>query len=71
MSRLPPDWLSIRNFLLVFFMAVWSIVMIAGVIRGEAPSADDWAALGIGLAAIVALFRDRPQPPDSGGGGSP
>lgn len=60
-----PQW-TIRNILLLLFMAVWSTVVIAGVLRGERPSTEDWAALGIGLGAIVALFRN--PPPDQGGG---
>ena len=61
------NW-SIRNVLLLLFMAVWGVSVLAGVYRGERPSADDWAALGLGLGAIVALFKaTTPTPPNEGG----
>lgn len=61
------DW-SIRNVLLLVFILVWGVSVLAGVYRGERPSADDWAALGLGLGAITALFKDRaPKPPGEGG----
>lgn len=62
------NW-SIRNVLLLVFILVWGISVLAGVYRGERPSADDWAALGLGLGAITALFRDKapPRPPGEGG----
>ena len=65
------NW-SIRNVLLLLFMLVWGVSVLAGVYRGERPSADDWAALGLGLGAIVALFKTMPPPgPPPSGGGSP
>jgi hypothetical protein len=67
MSRV--NW-SIRNVLLLIFMLVWGVSVLAGVYRGERPSADDWAALGLGLGAIMALFKDRSSKPP-GEGGSP
>lgn len=61
------NW-SIRNVLLLTFMLVWGISVLAGVYRGERPSADDWAALGLGLGAIMALFKSTPpKPPGEGG----
>lgn len=61
------NW-SIRNVLLLMFMLVWGVSVLAGVYRGERPSADDWAALGLGLGAITALFKPRPpRPPREGG----
>ena len=61
------NW-SIRNVLLLTFMLVWGVSVLAVVVRGERPSADDWAVLGLGLGAITALFKNTPKPP--GGGGS-
>lgn len=61
------NW-SIRNVLLLLFMAVWGVSVLAGVYRGERPSADDWAALGIGLGAISVLFKTMPPSPPSEGG---
>jgi hypothetical protein len=58
---------SIRNVLLLLFMTVGGVSGLAGVYRGERPSADDWAALGLGLGAIVAPSSNHAEPPDKGG----
>ena len=60
------NW-SIRNVLLLLFMAVWGISVLASVYRGERPSADDWAVLGIGLGTIMALFKNSSSNPPDGG----
>lgn len=55
--QFPPTTEMIRNFLLVLYAVVWSIVAVVTVARGGTISQEQWTALPMGIGALLLALR--------------